>query len=363
MNLKKILFIEPFLKGSHKYFLENLCERSQHDILVSSKNGVFWKWKFLESSICNELPLDHGFDIIFGSNMLDLSSWAGLNRNSIGDAKLALYFHENQLTYPENVKEKNKNEFFGFQNLTSAFCADKLFFNSEYHLDSFVSAGRKLSQKLPDSIPEVLLDGILKKSQILPVGISIEKLQSYKAESQNSCPVILWNHRWEFDKNPELFLRTLIELHQERLEFSLIMLGSAPKKLLPIFDEAKSVLESKIIQWGRVESLEEYGKLLWKADILPVTSFHDFFGISVLESVACETIPLLPKRCAYPEHFKVDLYKDLYYETDLDFKNRLRDMILNFEKLKSKSRKLSKIPERYSWDRIVTRFDQIVSEI
>ena len=47
-----------------------------------------------------------------------------------------------------------------------------------------------------------------------------------------------------------------------------------------IFDKAKEVLGSNIVQFGFCQSFDEYAKWLWKADILPVTSNQDF-----LESV------------------------------------------------------------------------------
>lgn len=362
MTQKKILFIEPFYKGSHRYFLDNIKSRSRHEITTLTKNGVFWKWKFLESSIANNLEVDHDFDIIIGSNMLNLATWAGINRKRIGKAKLALYFHENQLTYPENEKQDSNNAFFGFKNLTSCFAADHVIFNSEFHMKSLLNAGKRLSKKLPSSIPTNYFESLEQNSSVLGIGIDITRLNSYKKRQENEIPVILWNHRWEFDKNPELFLNTLIELKNENVAFKLIMLGSAPKKLLPIFSKAQEVLKDNIIQWGRVSSFDEYAKYLWMADILPVTSNHDFFGISVLEATACHTLPLLPKRCAYPDHFDVNQYSDLYYETDEEFKLKLKTVLLN-DAPKRDIHELAQIVDQFSWENVIAQFDKMMEQL
>ena len=39
-------------------------------------------------------------------------------------------------------------------------------------------------------------------------------------------------------------------------------------------------------------------------DIIPVTSNHDFFGISVMEAVFCNVWPILPDRLSYKELLK-----------------------------------------------------------
>jgi hypothetical protein len=36
---------------------------------------------------------------------------------------------------------------------------------------------------------------------------------------------ILWNHRWEHDKNPELFFNVLFELNEIGIDFHLSVLG------------------------------------------------------------------------------------------------------------------------------------------
>ena len=48
-------------------------------------------------------------------------------------------------------------------------------------------------------------------------------------------PLILWNHRWEYDKNPEEFLQALLRLDEQGLDFRLAILGKYFCQQYPIF--------------------------------------------------------------------------------------------------------------------------------
>ena len=72
------------------------------------------------------------------------------------------------------------------------------------------------------------------------------------------------------------------------------------------------ILETNIVHFGFCESFSEYAQWLWKADILPVTSNQDFFGISIIEASYCETYPLLPERLSYPELFDIKTNSEIF---------------------------------------------------
>ena len=85
--------------------------------------------------------------------MLDLTTFLGLTKNEIQGIPIAIYFHENQLTYPwsptdKDVQTGRANEY-AFMNYTSALSADYLFFNSQYHLNSFTNACTFFSKAIP----------------------------------------------------------------------------------------------------------------------------------------------------------------------------------------------------------------------
>ena len=72
---------------------------------------------------------DYHPDLIVATDMLDLTTFLALTRGQTHGVPTALYFHENQLTYPLLPGHKRELEF-GWINYTSALAADRLFFNS-----------------------------------------------------------------------------------------------------------------------------------------------------------------------------------------------------------------------------------------
>ena len=44
--------------------------------------------------------------------------------------------------------------------------------------------------------------------------MDLSKFDKYKTSAKRE-PLILWNHRWEYDKNPEPFFQSLFRLKDE----------------------------------------------------------------------------------------------------------------------------------------------------
>ena len=157
--------------------------------------------------------------------------------------------------------------------------------------------------------------------------MDLHRFMPFHFERSNQVPVLLWNHRWEYDKNPDLFFESLFQLAEEGVEFQLIVLGESFKKSPSIFHQAKQKLSDRILHFGYADDFETYARLLWQADILPVTSHQDFFGGSVVEAVFCHTFSIFPKRLAYPEHLRDDEHQEYFYESDADFLPALRELL------------------------------------
>ena len=324
-----ILLLEPFYSGSHKQWSVGLKRYSSHNITLSTLPGRHWKWRMHGAAITfAERHKDdiNKYDLVIVSDMCDVATLRGLLKI---EAPVLLYFHENQLAYPlSSTDNKNWDRRYVWINFTSALAADRIWFNSEYNRTSFLKGLPEFMHPLPDA-NKYDIDSLWEKSQVFPLGVDLASLLDHKKKSKNAIPIVLWNHRWEYDKRPEMFFNALFKIAEEGIDFKLVLLGTRTRKYPPIFDEAKKKLEDKILYYGAVENREEYVSLVKKCDLLPVTCIQDFFGISVVEAIAGGVVPLLPQGMAFEEHIPIDHYPELYYRSDDHFYEKLNSHIIS----------------------------------
>ena len=162
---------------------------------------------------------------------------------------------------------------------------------------------------------DMKLPGIVKKlvdkSQVLFPGIEFAEIDKMEWKMHPDIPVIVWNHRWEHDKNPESYFSALDLLKQRGFDFRLIVLGQEFERSPACFALAKKKFKNKIVHFGFVPSYKKYIELLSQGDIVISTSHHEFYGISIIEAVRSGCVPILPDRLSYPELFdKKFLYSD-----------------------------------------------------
>ncbi len=359
----RIILLEGFYSGSHRQWADGLKKYSQHEITILSLPGRFWKWRMHGGaiSLANQYK-DLAFrpDLILATDMIDVSVFLALTRRSTADIPVIVYFHENQLTYPwsptDQDPELKRDLHYAFINYQNALSADHVLFNSKYHQDSFHDSLPEFLKKYPDHHNLDTINQIKSRSSILPVGVDCKELDKYASEEEaNEIPHILWNHRWEYDKDPQLFFETLFALKDSGVDFKLIVLGAKSGKQPPIFAQAKQKLRDQIVHWGFAPDRASYIQWLWRADVLPVTARQEFFGISVVEAIFCNTTPLLPKRLSYPEHIPLYWQKELFYDSDAEFSTQLTHLLTK----KAKPELRSRIAEKYGWPVVTALFDAI----
>jgi len=332
----KILLLEPYFTGSHKAWAEGYQSNSSHEIKIISLPGQFWKWRMHGGAITiakEFLQSDFIPDLIIATDMLDLTTFVSLTKSETADIPTVLYFHENQITYPWSSLDRDVIEkrdiHYGFINISSALAADHVLFNSAYHLESFLSGATNVLKHFPDYQELDSINEIQSKSEILYLGMDLLQFDSYKEEKKGE-PIIVWNHRWEYDKNPEPFFHLLYRLQDENYAFQIVILGENFQSTPNIFDEAKERLKDRIIHYGYCKDFKEYARWLWKADILPVTSNQDFFGVSIMEAIYCGVYPILPKRLTYPELLPNEWHHNHLYDNEDGLyelvKLRIKDM-------------------------------------
>ncbi len=360
----QIVILEPFFTGSHAAWAQEYQRFSRHDVHILHMSGHHWKWRMHGGAITlARRLLESGLrpDLLLVSDMLDLTTLLALVRHELPQVKTALYFHENQLTYPRSARDSDipqqRDNHYAFINYTSALAADGVFFNSAYHQQAFLTALGDFLRSFPDKQETGTLASIGAKSAVLPLGMDLAALDRYRpaaSDRYDPPPLILWNHRQEHDKNPEAFFEALFALHARGLAFELAVLGQSYRQSPAIFARAKAVLASRIVHWGYADS-SGYARWLWQADLLPVTSHHDFFGRSVVEAIYCGCFPLLPRRLAYPEHIPAEMQGACLYASPEAMQERLAAH-LSGDNIQAPPSLRTHVCQ-YDWSQLTDRYD------
>ncbi|WP_339138379.1 MAG: DUF3524 domain-containing protein [Candidatus Electrothrix sp. GW3-4] len=314
-----ILLLEPYYGGSHKAFLVGLQQQLACRFTLLSLSPRKWKMRmqlaapWFAERILTMITQGICFDGILTSTFLDVAVLRSLLAAQGIRLPLAIYFHENQFSYPGQVHDPGILQFIAI-NFTSALCADRLAFNSRYNQETFLAGVRLFLKKSTDMELRHLEEQIQAKSVILYPGIDFGKIDALFEETEipaaarrqqkekKSAPVIVWNHRWEHDKDPETFFHTLFTLAEDYF-FKIIVLGQHFRSQPKIFALARTVFQDRVLHFGYVKSREEYARLLIQGDFIVSTARHEFFGISVLEGVRAGCRPVVPDRLSYRELF------------------------------------------------------------
>ena len=153
-----------------------------------------------------------GFDVLLATDMLSLAELAGCVP-ALAAVPKAVYFHESQLAYPV-PKGEAPDVHFGFTNLSTALAADALVFNSRFHLEEFLGGIERFLKPMPDHRPAGLAAELRPKCSVSTRASTATSSSGTARRGPRPArpPAVLWNHRWEFDKRPEVFFPALFEL-------------------------------------------------------------------------------------------------------------------------------------------------------
>lgn len=358
-----VWLVEPYYTGSHQAWADGYQVHSRHDVQLLTLPGRFWKWRMQGGALTlarKAATLVESPDLILASDMLNVPVFFSLCGANCQFALLALYFHENQLTYPLQPGEK-RDLHYGFINFVSALRADAVFFNSAYHLDAWFDELPRLLKHFPDYNELWAVDALREKSRVLPLGLDLGHLDAHRPEEETAGrPLLLWNHRWEYDKDPETFFRAVYTLAGEGLDFGLILLGESFRNQPDEFLEARQRLGDRIVHFGYAEDVATYARLLWQADVVVSTALHEFFGAAVVEACYCGCLPILPNRLAYPELIPAEHQDACLYDDFDGLLARLRHAIGHVGEMRAFS--LQPHMARFAWARMAPRYDTLLEQ-
>ncbi|HJL91991.1 MAG: DUF3524 domain-containing protein [Acidimicrobiales bacterium] len=360
----KVLLLEPFHSGSHQTWAEGLIKHTRHEISFISHPGSFWRWRVRGSALTmaektQEIVNDKGKpDIVLASGMIDLAAWLGFTKRFIGDPPVVLYQHENQLTYPVSSGQSPDNSM-KFVNWKNMAIADQIWLNSNFHKESLIEALPEFLSNVPDLSHSHLLEQAIDKMHVVPVGVELSEIVS--SDSVENPPLVLWNHRWEYDKNPEAFITSLIKLKEEGVRFNFAVTGENSPEGSEAIKSQFGKLSEFIVSSGYLPR-SEYISLLSKTDVVVSSAMHEFFGISIVEALSAGAIPVLPKRLSYPEIVPEEWHDFVFYSNE-KMTDRLREVLNDIDNWKKNVAGLGEAMRRFDWVDVIKCYDDKLEEI
>jgi glycosyltransferase involved in cell wall biosynthesis len=329
MDKKKILLLSGYDAASHQYWRKLLADNlPQYQWTQIALADRYFSWRVRGSGFSfateHAQALNQDYDLIIVTSMLDLNSLLGFVP-SLAKIPCIVYFHENQFVYPidtthQSDQSLNQANLINAQvsSIFSALCADHLVFNSNYNLTSFLLGVKNLLKRLPEVTPKAIIQKLESKSDVIAVPIEVNDKNTLKNKTKNKSynlskfkinqrdVEILWNHRWEYDKQPEIFFDAIRLLKQKGYQFKIHVLGQSFRNIPLCFAEAEIEFAQEIESFG-FQPKSQYLKLLNQADIVVSSALHDFQGLSLLEAINHGCVPIAPNRVAYPEYVDPEL--------------------------------------------------------
>lgn len=364
----RILLVEPWLTGSHQAWAEGFARRSAHEVHVVAHQGAYWRWRLRGGALtlaerAAEVVAAHGPpDVVLASSMLDVAAFAGLSRTWLGRTPVALYLHETQPARAALTGEPIDDDM-AYRNWTSMVAADHVFVNSAFHRDALFGALPELLLRPPDERHDHLLAGVRARTSLLPVGVDVGAVAGeHPGRDGDGAPIVLWSHRWDHDKAPELFFRALRRLDHEGLAFRVALVGANARADPREFSAAEERFGSRLVHAGHLPR-DDYVRLLGRSSIVVSTAVHEFFGVAMVEAMAAGAVPLLPRALSYPEIVPRRFHDAVLYGAYGDMVRRLRAVLEDLPSARAAVDGLAAAMDRFDWAALAPAYDAALEAV
>lgn len=369
MSRLRILALEPYYGGSHRAVLDGLVERIDAEWTLLTLPARKWKWRMRGAAIgmaaeaarlAAESLERPRFDLIFASTFLNLAEFRGLAGPGLAAVPAIVYFHENQLVYP-NRHTAEWDYQFPLTNITSALSADVCVFNSSWNLERFTAEIPGFIREFPDHHPKGIATRIAEKSRVIAPPFdpaSFDRAlgpQGMAAAPRGPRCRIVWPHRWEHDKNPEEFFSAVAMLASEGLDFEVVVAGQSFRETDTLMRDAAAALGDRLVHCGEPSTRDEYAGLLASADVAVSTAVNEFFGLAMVEACYAGCAPVVPDRLAYQELYGAG---ERYASPD-ELVARLRSHVLH----RPEPGTARAFAERYTFDALTPAYEALFSEV
>jgi len=359
----RVFVLDPYHAGSHAAWSNGYAEASQHEVHIVSMEGRFWKWRMHGGpvtlaeqtlAIAAKVGLP---DVFIASDMVDLPTFLGLVRSWAAQVPAVLYMHENQLTYPISPSS-TPDLTFGLMNWKSMLIADRVVYNSQFHRTEVEERLPGVLKNFPDYRHVDFLPDVVFKSSVLPVGVDLARFKK-GVRSEGGAPLVLWNQRWEHDKNPTEMIDALTAVIEAGADIRIALCGENFRNEPEEFLEAREQWGDRLVHFGWAEE-ENYIDLVSGADIVLSTAKHEFFGIAVIEALYSGATGVLPRRLSYPEILYPETAEEHLYD---DFDQMVQRIIHFAQNPHQASEAELTHYGQFNWSKVAPQYDNLLESL
>lgn len=365
----RILWLDAFHAGSHRAVSQGYATHSAAQVTVLGlPHDGGWRWRMRGAAVTFARmvrarwagKLQQHFDIIVTTDMLDVATFLALTRDITADLPVALYMHENQLTYPLPAGRK-LDLTWPWLNYTGMLAADAVLFNSDFHRQALLAALPGLPRRFHDYHELDAVASIAPKTHVLYPGIDLRRFDGAPVTRLGGAPVVLWNSRWDYDKQPLHFFTSMAQMMHQGIPLQLIVVGEYVDPGNDDFARMRQVLAPITRHWGYVPDAAHYRDLLHQADVVVSAAIQEFFGIAVIEATYTGAVPLLPKRLAYPELLPAPYHDLLLYADDAHLVPALTRLLAQLDTVDRSA--LQRWAAQFDWAQLAPQYDALFARI
>jgi glycosyltransferase involved in cell wall biosynthesis len=374
-----VLLVEPWFGGSHRQWAEGYAAHSRHEVTPLTLPDGGWKWRMRGAALTLARQVTRPPDVVLASSLLDLAAFLGHARRVLGDVPVLLYMHENQLTYPL-PDGASRDTSLAVANWNAMAAADLVAFNSEYHRSVWFEALRPFLESFPEPTHTALIDEVEDTSVVLPVGIDLEWIAAPPPPERppperppperppperppperpppEPPPVVVWNQRWEHDKNPDTVAAILAAVADARPDVRFGVCGENPRSSTPpAFTELAQRLGDRLVAFGHLER-RAYEQLLNQSSVVLSAAHHEFFGVAGVEAMAAGAVPVFPDRLAYPELLDRRLPM---WELSTEAVDLILEVVDDAGLRQTRADTAKELANRFSWRKLAPRYDELL---
>lgn len=299
-----ILALEPFYGGVRRAMLSAVMRCSRHRWTLLKLPPRRMERRLAAAANWFAEQLDRHFsghaDVLFTSEAMNLANLYRLVP-SLASRPSVVYFHENNLPSPDAQDEGQLD----LVNLNTATAASEVWFNSTFHLKTFLTRGSALVARHPELTSHNPMGAITSKARLvippMDLGYVADVRAAFPTPSRDADAIFVETR----DADVDLLNRSLDLLHRSGRKFRLITVGPV-KELSPAW-ERKTIRE--IDEPAQVLGMMESTVLL---SVKP-TATSDYLCVRGMLA-GCR--PVVPDDGVYPELIPGSLHAATLYRTD-----------------------------------------------